>query len=435
MTKPQYIYDLDDRPPLRRTLLYGLQWTIIMFPALIIVATLGGEALHMDAGAGVRFFQLTLLTSGVFTTIQSLWGHRYPVLEGPATALLLSFIILAPYGIETIQGGTILGGALLMLLVLWGKLHKVIAYATPNVVGVILMLISFSLLPHLMHSMIGANGAHPNGEASTFSITLFLVILMATSAYWLTGFLKTVALLIGMFLGTMIFYLLDMPDLQPLLTARWISVPSPWLSSLPHFYWPSLIAFTSSYLAVAVNSLGSLHGIANVTDAERLPKAISRGIFINGVAGICCGLLGIVGMVSYSTSPGLIVANRVASRYAVTCCGVILIVAALAPKLAALLALVPNPVVGSALCVAMGGQVGVGLSIVSSSGMTSRDYFVVGLPVLLGTLVGFLPSAFMASMPAGAQVFLGNGLIVGIFLVLLLEHVFMRKKNLTEGGK
>jgi xanthine/uracil permease len=184
-------------------------------------------------------------------------------------------------------------------------------------------------------------------------------------------------------------------------------------------------------VAVLVNSLGSIHGIANVTDVERLPSAIPRGILFNGVAGILCGFMGIVGMVSYSMSPGVVLANRVASRYTTVYGGVILIIAAFVPKLGALLSLVPAPVVGAALCVAMGAQVGAAFAIVATDGMVGRDYFVVGLPVLFGTLVGFLPDAFMASIPAALRVFLGNGLIFGIFLVLFLEHILLRKRPQT----
>jgi xanthine/uracil permease len=135
-----------------------------------------------------------------------------------------------------------------------------------------------------------------------------------------------------------------------------------------------------------------------------------------------------VGTVSYSISPGVVLVNRVASRYTVAYCGVILLMAAFFPKLAALLALVPAPVVGAALCVALGGQVGAGISIIASNGITSRDYFVVGLPVLLGTLAGFFPRALFDTLPGFSQVFLGNGLIVGILAVILLEHVLWRKK-------
>jgi xanthine/uracil permease len=425
--KPEYIYALDDPLPLRYSLVYGLQWAMIMFPGLIIVARLSGVALHVGLAQEVRFFQLMLLASGLFTGIQSLWGHRYPLLEGPSTALLLTLIVLAPYGIETIQGGLIAGSAILILLVLSGKLKKVAAYATPNVVGVILMLIAFSLLPHLTRLMSGVDSQHPYGDMLIFLVSITLVIIMAWFSHWFRGFWKTIALLLGMVLGTVFFFLLGPPNFHDLQTARWISLPSEVISSWPRIYWPALFALVCTYLAVVVNSLGSLHGIATLTDEERLPAAISRGIFINGVEGICCGLVGVVGMVSYSMSPGVILATRVSSRYATACCGVILVLAALVPKLAALLSLIPAQVVGSALFVGMGAQVGAGLAIVATGEMTGRDYFVVGLPVLLGTCVGLLPENLMASLPVGVRVIFGNGLVIGILLVLLLEHLVLRK--------
>ena len=425
--KPDYIYGIDDRLPFRYALIYGLQWTVIMFPGLIIVARLSGLALHVGLEEEVRLFQLMLLTSGLFTSIQSLWGHRFPLLDGPSTALLLTLIVLAPYGIASIQGGLIAGSVILILLVLSGKLAKVVAYATPNVVGVILMLIAFSLLPHLTRIMAGVDGRHPHGDMVIFSFCLALVVIMASFSHWFKGFWKTIALLLGMALGTAFFFLFGLPDYRDLQAAGWVSLPSEMVPSRPQFYWPAVLAFACTYLAVAVNSLGSLHGIANLTDEKRLPQAINRGIFINGVAGICCGLMGVVGMVSYSMSPGVILATRVSSRYATAACGTILIIAAFVPKLAALLSLIPAPVVGAALFVAMGVQVGAGLGIVATGEMTGRDYFVVGLPVLLGTCVGFLPENMLTSLPVGVRVIFGNGLVIGILLVLLLEHVVLRK--------
>lgn len=429
MTNPKYIYDIDDHPPPKQALLYGLQWAIIMFPGLIIIATLSGKALHMGAEEEIRFFQLILLTSGFFTAVQSLWGHRYPVLEGPATALLLTFIILAPYGLAVIQGGMILGGVLLICVVTVGKFEKIVAVTTPNVVGVILMLIAFSLLPYLGRSMTGVDDSHPHGEFGIFLCSVAIVILTATLSHWLRGFWKTISLLLGIILGSLVFFLVKPTGWWSLQTAPWFSMPSHLVPSFPRFYWPAVAAFASSYVAVFVNSLGSIQGIANVTDRKRLHSGLTRGILFNGVAGICCGLLGVIGTVSYSMSPGVVLANRVASRYATVYCGLILLLAALMPKLAALFTLVPAPVVGATLFVAMGAQVGAALSIISSAGMSGRDYFVVGLPVLLGTLVSFLPEAFMASVPGALRVFLGNGLIVGIFMVLLLEHVLLRKRK------
>ena len=145
MEKSTYLYDLDDHPPFHFGILYGLQWALIIFPSAVIAAGICEAALGLDTQGSIRFLQLILLTSGLFSFIQTLWGHRYPLLEGPSTAVILTFILIVPFGLPAIQGGTILGGILLIIAVLSNQLQKVIRLFTPNVVGVVLMLIAFGL--------------------------------------------------------------------------------------------------------------------------------------------------------------------------------------------------------------------------------------------------------------------------------------------------
>jgi xanthine/uracil permease len=61
--------------------------------------------------------------------------------------------------------------------------------------------------------------------------------------------------------------------------------------------------------------------------------------------------------------------------------------------------------------------------------MAGRDYLVVGLPVIIGTLVAALPPSFFAILPASIGVIVGNGLVVGILLVLILEHLLLRNRQ------
>jgi uracil permease len=291
------------------------------------------------------------------------------------------------------------------------------------------MLIAFGLLSPLIRFLTGVSKANPEGDGVTMLISFALILFIATLSYHLKGFLKTLSMLWGMIVGAFVFLLMGRIDWESVAAAQWLSVPTPWFTSTPELSWSAVVAFTCAYIAVAVNSLGSLQGIAAITDKERLSDGITRGIFINGLSGIACGMAGVVGTVCYSISPGIILVNRVASRFALAYCGVVLLVAVFVPKLSALLALIPSSVVGAALCVAMGGQIGAGIGIIAEKGISSRDYFVVGLPVLLGTLTGFLPQTLLDTIPGFFSLFLGNSLIVGIVLVLLLEHVLWREKE------
>jgi len=429
--KPSYIYNLDDHPPLRHALLYGVQWAMIMFPGLIIAASLSVGSFPSGSLDKVYFLQMTLLTSGLFTFFQTLWGHRYPLLEGPSTALMLAFILVAPLGLPTIQGGMILGAALLILTVLSKQLDRVTVFFTPNVIGVILMLVSLGLIRPLIGFMTGGSST----EGSVFLISVFLVLMIAGLSHWLTGFWKTVSILVGMILGSLLFYVLGRLPFGELTSSPWLSFSLLKLPSSPGFHWQAVIAFACAYLAVMVNSLGSLQGIAVITDEQRLRSSIGRGLMFNGLAGICCGIFGVVGTVSFSMSPGVVLVLRVASRYAVGYCGLLLLAAAFFPKLAALLSLVPAPVVGAALCVGLGGQIGIGISTIASKPLTSRDYFVVGIPLLLGTLVGFLPQTLFNALPGSLQIFVANSLITGIFLVLILEHLLLRKRDVLRASQ
>jgi uracil permease len=219
-------------------------------------------------------------------------------------------------------------------------------------------------------------------------------------------------------------------DLQPLKEASWFSLPSQLWTGMPRFYLPAVISCFFAYLAVVVNSVGSIHGVGEIVGKEDLAGRVDRGIGVTGLAGVAAAGLGVVGTVSYSSSPGVILVTRVASRYAQAMCGIILLLAAFMPRLNALLSAIPPTVVGAALCVALGSQVGAGISVITTGGrsMAGRDYLVVGLPVIIGTLVAALPSSFYAILPASLGVIVGNGLVVGIVLVLILEHLLLRNR-------
>jgi uracil permease len=428
MSAGDFYYDVDERPPVWRCAAYGLQWALIMFPAVTMIASITAEALQLHDAARVAFFQRMLLLSGVATLAQTFVGHRYPIQEGPATALLLTFLVLAPQGLPAIQGGVLCGSALLAVLAGMGGMSRLGRYFTPNVVGVILLLIALTLIPHLVPRLIGVSPRHPGGEGSVFTASLLCIALIATLSSRLRGFPQTTAIMLGILVGSLGFWVWGRVDLAPVTGAAWLSVPGGLWTGGPAFSASAIASSVLAYLAVAVNALGSIHGVAGVVGPHDVGRRTDRGLALTGVAGVAAAVLGVVGTVGYSTSPGVILVTRVASRYALSGCGAILVAAGLVSPLSALLAAVPPPVVGAALCVAMASQVGAAISAMTAGGrLLARDYLVVGLPVLLGTLVASVPPGFFAALPPMAGTILGNGLVLGILLVLVLEHGLLRR--------
>jgi xanthine/uracil permease len=425
------IYGPDDFPPWHRSLIYGLQWAIVFLPLLIILSTVTTEYLGLTGGEKILFFQRLLITTGGVMVLQTLWGHRYPLLDGPSSALLLSLIILAPQGMPVIQGATIAGGLFLLLLSLFRLVRYLEPLFTDNVIGVILMLISVTLLPYLIPMVIGAKAGRPFGDPTVFGVSVLVILAIALFSHRLPGFLKTISLFLGVIFGTLLIGALGRLDLESVQEARWFTIPQPVFPSFPRFDISATITFLMAYVAVIVNTIGSTYSIAEVVGREGLASRVNRGVGFTGLGGVAAGALGVIGTVSFGISPGVVLVTRVGSRFAVTVCGILLFSLAFLQKLMAMLAMIPASAIAAAMITGLAAQLGAGIAVFTRSGkpLSGRDYLVIGIPVLFGGMVSIIPEGFFRAFPSSVHALLKNGLVVGIFLVLLLEHLILRPKK------
>ena len=171
---------------------------------------------------------------------------------------------------------------------------------------------------------------------------------------------------------------------------------------MAHFLFASVLVFICTYLAVMINTVGSIQGISEIVGKESLEDRIHRGIGMTGVGGLAAAFLGVVGVVSLSISPGVVLVSRVASRYVLIMSGALMIVCAFIPKLWALLTAIPPSVTGAVLFVTLSSQLMAGISvIVAEKGRVDRrEYFTVGLPLLMGTTVSMIPKPFFQQFPS-----------------------------------
>ncbi len=426
------LYKLNDRPPAIKSLFYSLQWLLIVVPLITVTSNLMARFLGMDPVSATALFQRFLLVVGLVTSIQVLFGHRYPLLDGPSAALLLSVAVLARDGADVVSGGMLSGGIFLAVLGGFGLVKKVQALFTDRVIGVVLLLISTTLLPFLFPMIIGVNTEHPHGEPLILFISVLLMLLIVILSHWTKGLVRNLSIFIGIVAGFAVMAVLGRVDLTPAAQLSWIAVPEPFLGPMPRFTISATFSFILAYIAVLINGLGSYFSVAEVVGAEDIGRRIEKGVALTGGGGIIAAVFGGVGTVSYSLSPGVILVTRVGSRWPVLGCGIFLVILAFFQKAGAILALVPDSVVGAALFVTLAAQMGVGISVLVRDGraLSVRDYIVVGLPLLLGTSASMLPMSFLNLFGPGARSLLGNGLIVGIVLVILLEHVVLRKPGI-----
>jgi uracil permease len=429
------IFGLDEIPSWPRAAVYGFQWMIIFLPTLMILSAISSEYLKFQEGEKILFFQRVLLTTGGIMILQTLWGHRYPLLDGPSSALLLTLLVLAPGGMPAIQGGMIIGGVLLALLGALRLMRHVEAFFTDNVIGVILILIALTLLPYLAPLVIGQHPGNPQGDLWTLGVSLVTITAIALLSQRLAGFFKTLSLLWGILLGTLLMGILGRLDFSVRPEVQWFSFPSPLLPEPPRFSLSVILPFLIAYLAVVINGVGSMYSIGEIVGKEKIAQRVARGIGVTGVGGILAGVLGSIGTVSFGFSPGVVLITRVGSRIPLTLCGAFLCLLVFFQKFLMLLISIPPSVVGAALIAAMASQVGAGISVLTRTGhsLQGRDYLVVGIPILLAGITTLLPPDFSQTIPPGAQPLLKNGLVVGTVAVLLLEHLILRQTKVGRG--
>ncbi|UCG39387.1 MAG: purine/pyrimidine permease [bacterium] len=427
------LYSLDQRPPLGRTLLYAAQWLLIVLPLITITSNLMAAFLGMDQAASTALFQRFCLVVGLVTALQCLFGHRYPLLDGPSAALLLSVAVLGSEGLEVVAGGMLAGGLVLALLGGLGVVHRIQPLFTDLVVGTVLLLISTTLLPFLYPMVIGVGPARPHGDPLILALSTLIMLAIVLISHWARGFMRNLSIFLGILLGYVLMLLMGRVQPPPVGNLSWVVLPDPFFTPGVRFTLPAALSFLLAYLAVLINGLGSYFSVSEVVGREGLQRRIERGIALTGGGGILSALFGVVGTVSYSLSPGVILVTGVGSRWPVFLCGLLLVLLAFFQKVGAVISSVPSAVVGAALFVTLAAQMGVGISVIMRQrrDMDVRDYIVVGLPLLLGTAASMLPPETLALFPPPTRVLVGNGLIVGIVAVLLLEHVILRISDLT----
>jgi xanthine/uracil permease len=194
-----------------------------------------------------------------------------------------------------------------------------------------------------------------------------------------------------------------------------------------------LISFLVCFVALSINDLGSIQSMNRLLQVKDMDQRVSRGITVTGLSNVLSGILGVVGPVNYSLSPGVVLSTGCASRYTLLPAAVIVGLFAFIPTALGFVSSIPSVVIGCVLLYILTSQVSAGLLVAferqDGGHFQFNDGLIVGLPVLLGTIVAFLPPDILEVFPTALKPILGNGFVVGVVAVLTLEHVLLRKKS------
>jgi len=461
------VYPIGSKPAWGTAILLGIQQYLTMFGATVLIPIIVGGAMKLPGEQLALLISTIFFTSGICTLIQqSPLGNRLPIIQGgtfsflgPTFAIIGMVAAKGTVGdlplwqlqIQEISGAIMIASVVEIFLGYSGIMGLVKKLISPIVIGPTIAMIGLALFN------IGAPWMAGNWVISIITLLALVVysqvfsqksrvfmlfpVLLAIATGWILALLGTVTGIIqpgnAAYLKTELISNAPWFSLMPLVPFKW---------GFPNFasttLWAGVFGMLAGYMASMIESIGDYHACARISEAP-VPtgKMISRGL---GAEGLGCLIAGIMqtcnGTTSYSENIGSIGLTRVASRRVVRCGAVVMLILPIICKFGALLATLPQPVVGAMFVGLFGMIASVGLSNLQIVNLNnSRNLFIIGLSFFAGLSVPyqFNPMLSASAVPinwasAGSffeilgnivQAILTTGMAVTAIIGILLDNL------------
>lgn len=171
------------------------------------------------------------------------------------------------------------------------------------------------------------------------------------------------------------------------------------------------------------NTFGALKGTDQLYERETSGHQYKRSFTISGVLAVISGLLGLVPYAPYVSSIGFLQQTRIRDRMPLVVGGLLFAAIGLVPAISNMLTTLPLSIGSAVLFVTYLRLLGSSLQYFGRIHMNAANLYRTAAPLFTGIIVMGLPSDAFVSLPPLLRPLLGNGLLVGILLALLLNQV------------
>ncbi len=420
------IYSLDGRVPLIKAIPFGLQHILAMFVANIAPILIVSGACGLTPADTARLIQTAMIIAGIGSLIQLFpifrVGSRLPIVMGISFTFVSVFCYVGPrYGYGAVIGAIIVGGILEGILGLFAKYwRKIIA---PIVSACVVTAIGFSLLSVGAQSFGGGAGSPELGSPVNWllgGVTLLACILFNIFA---KSYFKQLSVLFGLIVGYILAACLGRVDFSALNDISVVSLPR-FLPYMPTFDINAIISVFLIFLVSATETIGDTSALAaSALDREATTKEISGSLMCDGFVSTVSGLFGCMPITSFSQNVGLVAMTKVVNRFTIATGAVLMILAGFFPAIGAVLATLPDAVLGGCTIMMFGTIVISGLQMIGKCGYSQRNITIAALSLSVG--IGFtqVPELFSVFPELLRSVFAENCVAVVFIMAIVLNLV------------
>ena len=201
----------------------------------------------------------------------------------------------------------------------------------------------------------GGNATAADFGDKTNLLLAFVTILLIVGVQMLAkGFIRSIAVLIGLVGGSILAAFMGMIDLSAIGDAPLFHVPQPFYFGKPTFdVWSILLMIIISMVSM-VESTGVYFALGDITGKNVGEEELKKGYRAEGLAVILGGIFNTFPYTGFSQNVGLVQLSGIKTRKPIYFSAFFLIVLGLFPKIGALAQIIPEPVLGGGMLVMFG---------------------------------------------------------------------------------
>ncbi|MGH3449568.1 MAG: 2-oxo-4-hydroxy-4-carboxy-5-ureidoimidazoline decarboxylase, partial [Haloechinothrix sp.] len=426
-------------PPAKLTV-YGFQHVLAFYAGAVVVPLLLAGAIGLNEQQLAYLINADLFTCGIATLIQTIgfWkvGVRLPLIQGVTFTAVAPMIAIGQAagggvpGLREIYGAVIVAGIFAFLLAPF--FARLVRFFPPIVTGTVITSIGLVLLPVAAMEAGGGNpGAEDFGSPANLAMASGTLIFILIMYRFFRGFLATIAVLIGLVVGTLIAWPLGYAHFDSVAETPWLGVTTPFHYGLPTFGLAAIVSMIVVMLITAVETTGDVFATGEIVRKKVGGEDVGKALRADGLATTIGGVLNSFPYTTFAENVGLVRLTRVRSRWVVATAGLFMIFIGLLPKTGAIVAGIPHAVLGGAALVLFGTVAVVGIQTLGRVDFKEERNVVI-LATSLGLAlipVGF--PEFYAFLPEGAQMIFASGITMGSLSAIILNLVFnvLRRKD------
>ncbi|MFJ6013945.1 nucleobase:cation symporter-2 family protein [Streptomyces sp. NPDC092952] len=427
------VHPVDQKLHPSRLVPAALQHIAAMYAGVVTPPLIIGQAVRLDTAGQTRLIAASLLIAGVATLLQTLGvkgfaGNRLPFVNAASSAGIAPMLAIAETNapgdqLPAIYGAVMVAG--LFCLAVGPFFGRLLRFFPPLVTGVVITLIGVTLMPvPVAWAQGGDKSAADFGTMRNLALAAFTLVVILLIQRFGRGFVKQVALLLGLLIGTLAAIPFGMADFGALGSAPVAALPAPFAFGAPQFQPAAIISLCLVMLVLMTESSAGMLAIGEICERETDGRTITRGLRTDGLATFLGPVFGGFPTSAFAQNVGVVSLTRVRSRYVVAAAGGALLVLGLFPVLGAVVSTVPMPVLGGAGIVLFGSIAVSGIRTLSEAGLDDSSNIILVAVSLGAGIIPLASPAFYAGFPAWAQTVLGSGISAGALAAVVLNLFF-----------